>query len=76
MSVPPDVHSTKRDDSAIDYSVSGLSVPLQFVINNEPHLPRNREQKKLEGFTGQPLIPPKRPSQKIRFSLVIYYSKH
>jgi hypothetical protein len=47
MSVPPDVHSTKRDDSAIDYSVSGLSVPLQFVINNEPHLPRNREQKKL-----------------------------
>jgi hypothetical protein len=47
MSAPPDVHSTKRDDNATDYSVGGLSVPLQFVINNEPHLPRKREQKKL-----------------------------
>lgn len=53
MNIPPDVHSTniwgkiKRDDNATDDSVNGLSVPLQFVINNEPHLSRTREQKKL-----------------------------
>jgi len=33
--------------NAPDYSGSVMTAPLQFVINNEPHLPRNREQKKL-----------------------------
>ena len=36
-----------KDENAPDYSGSGMAAPLQFVINNEPHLPRNREQKKL-----------------------------
>ncbi len=55
MPVPPDVHSTnirgkiKGDDNTTDDSVNGLPVPLQFVINNEPQLPRNREQEKLVG---------------------------
>jgi hypothetical protein len=43
----------KRDDNAIDYSVIGLAVPLQFVISNEPHLPRNREQEKLVRSHGK-----------------------
>jgi hypothetical protein len=34
-------------DNAPDDSGSGMAASLQFVINNEPHLPRNREQKKL-----------------------------
>lgn len=48
---PSNIQQTGRvDENAPDYSPTsgnGLAAPLQFVINNEPHLPRNREQKKL-----------------------------
>ena len=53
MNVTPDASSTniretgRMDENAHDYSQSGTAAPLEFVINNEPHLPRNREQKKL-----------------------------
>jgi hypothetical protein len=53
MNVTPDASSTdireagRMYENAHDYSESGTAAPLQFVINNEPHLPRNREQKKL-----------------------------
>jgi hypothetical protein len=53
MNVAPDASSTniretgRMDENAHDYSESGTTAPLEFVINNEPHLPRNREQKKL-----------------------------
>ena len=53
MNVTRDAYSNnipatcRGDDNATDYTVSGMAAPLQFVINNEPHLPRNREQKKL-----------------------------
>lgn len=50
-SEPSSIHSrgTGRGmDDTPDYSLAtGLAEPLQFVINNEPHLPKNREQKKL-----------------------------
>jgi hypothetical protein len=53
MNVTPDTSLTniqspvRMDTNAPDYSGSGTAAPLQFVINNEPHLPSNREQKKL-----------------------------
>jgi len=53
MDATPHLSSTqneemdRKDENAHDYSGSGMATPLQFVINNEPHLPRNREQKKL-----------------------------
>jgi hypothetical protein len=53
MNVTPDASSTNiREtgriyENAQDYSESGTAALLEFVINNEPHLPRNREQKKL-----------------------------
>jgi len=36
-----------RNDSDSDSVRSGLDGSLQFVINNEPHLPRSREHEKL-----------------------------
>jgi hypothetical protein len=58
------------------YQTAADSKPSRGIFNFRVVLFGGQKPYSLEGFTGQSLTPPKRPSQKIQFSLLIYYSKH